>query len=391
MIDDDVITRLVELHGHIKAPDFIPGEDAFRGEQALRRRRTVAMAAAAAAVVTVLGITALAVNGQQGGDGTAPVGPGPTPTPSTDADWPLERVRAEGDMEAEDFTASGITVRLYGRCDESLRGPDVPERVESVCDPDIDAPIRRAYSQFALEVAQNGQSALFSVYGEGGSVVAAYGDDAVVYSDHESRVQSLYTDRFRLLRADGSEEQLELRMDSPVPADPGPGVVAVYLDGIGSPGGVSHPFLLDEKEGTLRPLETSRSAERRDQVESELGAWYPEVGLSWGPNTEESLWFVYHDCTVRWGSGEFWGDGGTLTEYELDCADGFDGAWGEDDFTYLSPTMFPAGWLGPGRMAAVEDSDGQLFLHVTLDQGESWQRIPVSDESAIPATLRQFG
>lgn len=386
MINDDVITRLAELHDHIKAPESTPGEDAFRGERMLRRRRTVAMAAA---VVTVLGITAVAITGNQG-DRIAPVGPGPTQTPPTDADWPLERIRAEGDVEAEYVTASGITVRLYSRCDESLRRPDVPKTIESVCDPDIDAPIRRAHSHFALEVTQDGQSALFSVHGEGGTVVAAYGDDAVAYSDHESPVHDLYTDRYRLLRADGSEAQLELRMDSAVPAVPGPSVVAVYFEGVGGQESISHPFLLDEEAGTLRPLETSRSAEERDRVERELGAWYPEAGLSWGPNAEQSLWFVYHDCTVRWGSGEFWGNG-TFTEHELDCADGFDGAFGEDDFTYLTPMMFPPGWLKPGRMAAVEDSDGHLFLHVTLDQGESWQRIPIGDEAAIPATLRQLG
>lgn len=352
-----------------------------------RGRRRIAMVAAAA-VVTVLGVTA-AINDQQG-DRTAPVGPGPTPTPSTDADWPLERIRAEGKVEAEYVTASGITVRLYGRCDESLRRSDVPEQIESVCDPDIDPPIRLGHSHVALEVAQDGRSALFSVYGADGFVVAAYGEDAVVYADHESEVQDLHTDRYRLLRADGSEAQLQLRTDAPVPAVPGPGVTVLHF-GSDPAEAISHPFVLDERAGTLRPLETSRSAEDLARVERELGAWYPEVGLSWGPNADQALWFVYHDCTVRWGSGEFWGDGGTFTKDELACADGFDGAWGEDDFTYLTDDMFPAGWLGPGRMAAVENSGGHLFLHVTLDQGESWQRIPVSDEAAIPDTLRQLG
>jgi hypothetical protein len=127
-------------------------------------------------------------------------------------------------------------------------------------------------------------------------------------------------------------------------------------------------------------------------VEREAGAWTPELGLSWGPNTDQSLWFVYHDCTVHWGSGEFWGDGGTFKEHRLACADGFHNGWGQnDDQTYLADDMFPEGWLRPGRMAAVEQNDGHLFVHVTLDQGESWQRIPVSDEDAIPDVLRQLG
>ena len=110
-----------------------------------------------------------------------------------------------------------------------------------------------------------------------------------------------------------------------------------------------------------------------------------------GPNPDQSLWFVYHDCTVHWGTGEFYGDGGSYTEHELECGDGFNGAFGEQDFTYLRENMFPAGWLRPGRMAAIENNDGRLFLHVSLDQGESWQRIPVNDEAAIPDTLRQLG
>ena len=51
MIDDDVITRLVDLHDHIKAPAVPPDADASRGKRILRRRRTLAVGAAAAAVV----------------------------------------------------------------------------------------------------------------------------------------------------------------------------------------------------------------------------------------------------------------------------------------------------------------------------------------------------
>jgi hypothetical protein len=373
------------------SPEF--GELRQRAIRRGRRRITLVTVAAAAAVATALGITAVVTNGQQGRDGLGPAGQG-TPTSSVDPDWPLERIRAEGIVEEEYFTASGIAVRLWGRCDESLPGPDNPEEeIESVCAPGMDPPIRRAHSHLALEVTQNGRFALFSTYGDwAAGVVAAYGDDAVLYSDsdYESDVQDLRTDRYRLLRADGSEMQLKPRMDSPVPAVPGPDVVVLHLDR-GAAVGTNHPFVIDEDAGTLRPLGTYDSAEYRAQVERELGAWYPETGLSWGPNTDQSLWFVYHDCTVHWGSGEYYGDGGTFERHQLDCAAGFDSTWGEDDFTYLTDDMFPAGWLQPGRMAAIENSDGQLFLHVTLDQGDSWERIPVDEEAAIPDTLRQLG
>jgi hypothetical protein len=386
MSDFTPLREAVEtLAGRAPSPNF----DALQRRATRRGRRRIAVVtvAAAAAVGAALGITAVATDGEQDRDGIGPALPG-TPTPSADADWPLERIRDEGILEAEYSMGSGITVRLWGRCDESLRGSDVPEEIESVCAPDIDGPIRRAHSHLALEVTQNGHSALFSSFGDWAGV-ATY-DDAVLYSDHESNVQDLHTDRYRLLRADGSEVQLEPRMDSPVPAVPGPDVVVLHLD-LSETVGTNHPFVIDEEDGTLRPLGTYDSAEYRAQVERELGAWYPEAGLSWGPNTDQSLWFVYHDCTVHWGSGEFYGNGGAFTEHQLDCADGFDGSWGEDDYTYLTDDMFPDGWLQPGRMAAIENSDNRLFLHVTLDHGESWQRIHVSDEATIPHTLQQLG
>jgi hypothetical protein len=56
MRDQDVITRLVELHDHIQAPVTPAGEDALRGERLVRRRRIVSVAAVAAAGVLAVGI-----------------------------------------------------------------------------------------------------------------------------------------------------------------------------------------------------------------------------------------------------------------------------------------------------------------------------------------------
>jgi hypothetical protein len=379
MIDDDVITRLVDLHDHIKAPDTPPAADVFRGERMLRRRRKVVFGAAAAAVVALLGVTAVTTGGQRAGDRFDPVQPAPTPT--EDAEWPLERIRAEGVVQAEEVTASGITVRSYAVCD----GP------ESVCGPDVDGPIRRGHSHFALEVAQDGRSALFPMnMVDTGHAVTAVGDDAVLVVQEPPTGADLGAAGYRLLRADGTERRLRSLIDDPVPAVPGPGAVTVNFEPGGSEG-TTHPFVLDEGAGTLRPMALARSAEDRDRVLRDLGAWWPEAGLSWGPNPDESLWFVYHDCTVHWGTGEFYGDGGSYREHKLGCGEGFDGAFGEDDFTYLRENMFPAGWLRPGRMAAIENREGRLLLHVSLDLGASWQRIPITDEAAIPDTLRQLG
>ncbi len=384
MRGDDVITRLVEFHDQIEAPITASGADALRGKRMLHRRWTVA-GGAAAAVVAVLGIVAVTTGGQLAGrriDQAPPL--------TEHAEWPLERIRAEGVVEAEDVTASGITVRLYGRCDEALRGPDVPESVKSVCAPNVDGPIRRGHSHFALEVAQDGRSALFSMDNtfDVGNTVTAIGEDAVLIVQEPPAGADLSAGSYRLLRADGTEDRLRALIDDPVPAVPGPGAITVNFDPFG---GRTHPFVLDEDAGTLRRMALARSAKDRDSVLRDLGAWWPESGLSWGPNPDEFLWFVYHDCTVHWGTGEFYGDGGSYREHELDCSEGFDGAFGEDDFTYLRENMFPAGWLRPGRMAAIENSDGRLYLHVSLDRGASWQRIPVNDEAAIPDTLRKLG
>ena len=398
MIDEEVITRLVEFHDHIKVPATAPGADASCGKRMLRRRHSLIAGGAAAAVVTVLGLVA-ATTGGPPVESPDPVRPGPsqgpTPTPTADAtidaEWPLERIRAEGVVEAEDVTASGITVRLYARCDEALREADVPESVKSVCGPNVDGPIRRAHSHFALEVAQDGRSALFAMdVHDSGHAVTAVGEDAVLVFQSAPAGADLAAAGYRLLRADGTERRLRALIDDPVTAVPQPGAVTVNFEPGGSEG-TTHPFVLDEGAGTLRPMALARSAEDRDRVLRDLGAWWPESGLSWGPNPDELLWFVYHDCTVHWGTGEFYGDAGSYTQHQLDCGEGFDGAFGEDDFTYLRENIFPSGWLVPGRMAVIENSDGRLFLHVSLDQGVSWQRIPVNDETAIPDTLRQLG
>jgi len=37
---------------------------------------------------------------------------------------------------------------------------------------------------------------------------------------------------------------------------------------------------------------------------------------------------------------------------------------------------FPAGWLQSGRMAVEEQLDDSMAVHVRLDCGVTWQRIP---------------
>ena len=334
-------------------------------QRATRRRRTRVVFAAAAAAV--LAGSTVAVAGLVDERAVAPV-----EQPMTDDVWPLERIRAEGTVEQEDVTQSGITVRLYGRCDEGMRAPDVPESVESVCGPNVDGPIRRTHSHFALEVSQDGQSALFSGEGEQPYVVTAYGEDAVIVMDGEPGIGVDPADpsygRYRLLRADGTETTLQLEAD-PAPAVPGPDVVVIDRaeyegEGIAA---IQFAFRLDERAGTLQRLDVPRNDLRM-------------VGNSWGPNTNEALWFVQSiDCRVDRIVD------GTVESHQV-CGDDFKGHW-YDSLVSVDADWIPDGWLTPDRMVVLQESGGELTLHVSLDQGATWNHIPVSDEQAISETL----
>ncbi len=293
--------------------------------------------------------------------------PGASPSQadaSPTGDWPLERIRAEGTLEKEDVTRSGITVRMYAACD----GP------ESVCGPNIDPPIRAAHSHFALEVAQHGRSALFS--GDGGNpyVVTAYGLDSVIIFDGEPGIGVDPADpaygRYRQLRADGTEQLLTLETD-PAPAVPGPEVVVIdraEYEGESTP--IQFAFQLDESSGTLRRLDIPHNDLR-------LG------GNSWGPNTDQALWFVQAiDCLV-----ERVVDGSVVTHAA--CGGDFTGHW-YDSLVSVPAEWIPDGWLTPDRMAVLQNTRSQLTLHVSLDQGVTWQHLPVTDQAAIPDALEQL-
>lgn len=85
MRDQDVITRLVELHDHIHAPATPAGEDARRGERLLRRRRTVSVAAGAAAAVLAVGIAQASLPADQGDLQPADVPSHPAPSEAVEA------------------------------------------------------------------------------------------------------------------------------------------------------------------------------------------------------------------------------------------------------------------------------------------------------------------
>lgn len=97
MRDQDVITRLVELHDHIHAPAIPADEDTLRGERLVRRRRAVSVAAVAAAVVLTVGFVQTSLS-----DDSSELQP--TPAPSSPApSSPVEPLRIEGDPFATEF------------------------------------------------------------------------------------------------------------------------------------------------------------------------------------------------------------------------------------------------------------------------------------------------
>lgn len=277
-------------------------------------------------------------------------------------EWSLERIRDEGSRGDRTVLESGLTAREYVVCD-GLRAQ---------CEGD--GPLREPYEHRALEVSQDGRSALFTL-ADSNFWVTAFDEASVLAMDNPHGARDPFGSRYRLLRIDGTEVPLEMVKD-PVPAVPGASVVVVdFADGSADPEVLQHAFLVDEREGTLRPLDLPRNGALPGLL----------AGRYWGPNTDEFLWFVYVDCRV------FWVAGGTLRKRRLDCADDFEFNWTGGDFTYVRGDWFPDGWLKPGRMAVLERTDNRLILHVSLDRGTTWRRIRVSDEAAVRDTLRELG
>jgi hypothetical protein len=86
MKDQDVITRLVELHDCIQAPSTPAGEDAIRGKRLVRRRRASSVLAAVAAVVVAVGIVAVGIVQPDGQRGLQPAPAPSLPAPSDSAE-----------------------------------------------------------------------------------------------------------------------------------------------------------------------------------------------------------------------------------------------------------------------------------------------------------------
>ena len=169
--------------------------------------------------------------------------------------WTPQRIRAEGSpcgppRVPKGPSASGLDAHLY--C------------VASSC-AFLDSEANR---RWALEVTQGDRSALFDVSGIPWG--RDFDDDSILVQDGTDQAV-----RFRLLQADGTTVPLRMVSD-PVPAVPGPGVMLidpldVYREARWGPATVARPYLVDDRAGTIRPLDV------------------PEEINSWGPNVDEFL------------------------------------------------------------------------------------------------------
>ena len=336
-----------------------PGYDDLVAVARRRRRHAIVGAAAGAAVLALAAVTAGgAFSGAQRAQLPAE---SPSPTASGSAPegeaWTPERIRAEGSPVS--FLGSppaGLETQLY------CTGQPIP--TGSPCDgyhtydPDED-------QHWALEVARAGRSAVFEVRGT--PWAADVDDDSILVQDGTDQAP-----RFRLLRVDGTAVRLRL-LPGPAQAVPGPDVVlvqelAVYRRGMLGPDGTTgeHPYLLDDRAGTLRRLELPAGVK-----------W-------WGSNVDEFLWGG-NGCRIVWQQP----DGG-FERQDLECTDGA--------FPH-SPAFSWIGWddewLEPGRMALAEYTDTgdglvPLFLHVSLDRGASWQRVRVDEGYDLGEALQRL-
>jgi hypothetical protein len=335
MPDIDVLR---ELTGQLRAPGF----DDLVAVSRRRRRRAAAGAAAAVAVV------ALAVGGAvlalpHGADTPEPAPqPSPSATPAGEAPT-VERIRDTGYLQGEVTSPqSNLSAATYALCDRAS----------------CDGPLAAAHLHLAVEVSQGPRSALFDVAGPDVRVLVLDEDTVVVQDD----VVEDGPGRQRLLRADGTE--VELRpVAQPAPAVPGPGVfVDDYAgDSVGM-AGMESLAVVDAEARTVQPVDA------------------PAAVRYWGPNTDEALWGVTDDCRVMWATD------GTFRQREVGCSPDL-------QFTYLVAQWFPEGWLRPGRMVLAEQtsSGSRIVLHVTLDGGETWQEVPLRDDSLVTEALRDLG
>ena len=338
MPDIDVMR---ELTGQFERPAF---DDLVVIARKRRRRSALVAVTGAVAVVVALGITAAGLSqGHRALEPDRQPSLFPTGTQASVGGWTPERVRAQGSPLGAVFdhrlghAPGGLDAELYcvggDGCDDFP--PDPEGRT----------------SHFALEITRDGRSVLFDV--EGRPWATYFGEDSILVEDGFGQAE-----RFRLLDADGTAMPMRV-VGGHATATPGPDVILIqdlhharnYQVGPDGPG--IRPYLVDDRAGTLQPLDV------------------PEAIKTWAPNVQEFLW-AGDGCRLTWQQPD-----GSFAHHDVHCRNPELTDIPGDYWDYL------ADWAAPGRMVLLEHSaDGvPLALDASLDYGATWQRITIPDRN----------
>ena len=334
------------LASHAHPLDF--GDLERRATRRGRRRIALVATAGVAAVILTVGIAEDALSG-----GEHAQGPVHQPSPSSSetrrrrARWTPERIRAEGAPRGDVFdyglgpAPSGLdAAELYcvgeEACDESPRRPRGKDRPRGAGD-DEGWTVR----------------CLFEVLRGRPWAEVSFGDDSILVEDTASARQSRFA-------VETPTTLRRLHGERLGPCRPGPDVVLIEdLDRardfqVGPDGPGIHPYLVDDRAGTIRPLDVPDGIEQ------------------WGPNVDEFLWGI-NGCRVIWQ-----GSDGSFDHHDVSCRN--------PRLTDLPGDYWKDGldaWAAPGRMVLLEhNADGDpLTVHVSVDGGATWQRIEIEDRN----------
>ena len=318
-----------------------------------RRRRRAALTAGAGALAAVVVVATLLGGMPRNDRSTDPVDDPTDGRTAENQSWSPDRIRAEG--EPLDY----------------LKGRDgaPAARFWTVCDlTDCDYTEARDFYRtrpvhFALEVTDDGYrtSGLFGLNGGGPDEPPHHlqpFDDNSVFVQDWSR-QGGTQERYRLLNADGTTTDLTM-LPTTAPAAAGPDLVRISAMS-------AELARVNDTAGTIQRLNL------------------PDAVHSWAEMAaDQLLWGVADDCVVYWQQ-----PGGDFTHRDLDCraeeSPGNPVLWIDDE-----PRA--AAWFTAERMAVAEMGGpdySPVALHVSLDRGATWQRIPVTEDNTMEEVLAQ--
>ena len=316
----------------------------------VRRRRRRAVLAAGAGVATAAVLTAAVVTGIPGNDRSMdPVDEPTDGRTGQDLSWAPEQIRAEGDthgiLPGRDgaLDARFWSVCERANCDYGTTGDNYDHRVV----------------HSALEVTVDGYrtSGLFGLNGGPGEVpethLQPFDDDTIFVQDMSRHGGT--QERYRLLNADGTTTELTM-LPSTAPAAAGPDVVRFSSRS-------EDLARVDEAAGTIQRLD----------LPPQVHAWAQSA-------TDKLLWGVANGCVLYLQL-----PGGGFGYRELPCRSRFPDLWIDDG----SRT---AAWFTAERIAVTELGGSKslpVALHVSLDRGDTWQRIPVTEDTMDEVLAQQ--